>query len=116
MKRRFRLTKSTDIKRVRRLGKSYVHPFIVLITHPNQHETSRFTVTAGRSVGKAVQRNRAKRWLREALRPFIPSIVPGWDVLIVARQPITNASFQNCQNAMQTLLNRAHLLKDPHDD
>ena len=31
MKRKFRLTSSTDFQRVRRLGKSYAHPLIVLI-------------------------------------------------------------------------------------
>ena len=114
MKRRFRLTKSNDIKRVRRLGKSYAHPLIVLIAHPNQRDRSRFTVTAGRSVGKAVKRNRAKRWMREALRPLIPQIKSGWDIIIVARRPIADANFQNSQKALHTLLNRAQLIKEPN--
>jgi ribonuclease P protein component len=114
VKRRFRLTKSNDIKRVRQLGKPYAHPLIVLIALQNQRETSRFAVIAGRSAGNAVKRNRAKRWMREALRPLIPQIEPGWDIVIVARRPITDTNFQNSQKALQTLLNRAQLIKNPH--
>ncbi|HEX6305187.1 MAG TPA: ribonuclease P protein component [Anaerolineales bacterium] len=116
MKRRFRLTKSTDFKRVRRMGKSYAHPLLVLIAHPNDLDRSRFGVAAGRSLGKAVQRNRAKRRIREALRPLIPGVEPGWDIIILARGKLLAASFHHCQEALKDLLRRARLLKDPYDD
>ena len=63
--------------RVRQLGKSYAHPFVVLIKHPNHEDFSRFGVAAGRSIGNAVQRNRAKRRIREILRLHHPVIQPG---------------------------------------
>ena len=100
--------------RVRRLGKSYAHPLIVLITLPNQHEFSRFAVSAGRSVGNAVERNRAKRWLREMLRPLVPTITPGWDVLLIARQSISKSSFRKCQETLSRLMERAALITKPH--
>ena len=110
MKRRFRLTSSTDFKRVRRSGKSYAHPLVVLIALPNQLDKSRLAVSAGRSVGNAVHRNRAKRLIREALRPLTVDIVPGWDVVFLARQPISGATFEEVQAASVSLLRRAHLL------
>lgn len=116
MKRRFRLTRSTDIKRVRQLGKTYAHPLIVLIALGNEQNTTRFAIAAGRSLGKAVERNRAKRRLREALRPLMPAIAPGWDLLLLARRPLNEATFQQCQVALALLLKRARILNDPHDD
>jgi ribonuclease P protein component len=115
LNRRFRLTRSTDFKRVRRSGKSYAHPLLVLIARSNEHETSRFAVAAGRSVGNAVERNRAKRLLREGLRPLIPTIAPGWDVIILARRSITQATLQESQRALITLLSQARLMKENHD-
>ncbi len=85
---------------------------MVLIVLPNELEKSRFTVSAGRSVGNAVQRNRAKRLLRESLRPIIPEISPGWDILLLSRHSISEASFQEIQAALNTLLKRSHLLEN----
>lgn len=97
---------------MRRFGKSYAHPFIVLIGLPNEMNKSRFAVAAGRSIGKAVQRNRAKRILRETLRPLIPSMVSGWDIVLLARKPITTAAHAEIEAALKTLLSRANLLEN----
>jgi len=66
-------------------------------------------------VGKAVQRNRAKRLLREAIRPLIPNITRGWDVLLIARHPLAGASCQEAQAALVTMLKRSHLLEESYD-
>jgi ribonuclease P protein component len=48
--------------------------------------------TASRAVGGAVQRNRARRRLREAARQLLPGLgVPGVDYVIVARQSASQA-------------------------
>ena len=114
MNGKFRLRKSTDFKRVRRLGKSYAHPFVVLIKHPNQEGSSRFGVAAGRSTGNAVKRNRAKRRIREIVRPRISKILDGWDILFLARQSIHNATHAELQTALDELIKRAELSKDQY--
>ncbi len=110
MKRRFRLTGTKDFKRVRKLGKSYAHPLLVLVALPNDLGGSRFAVSAGRSVGNAVQRNRAKRLIREAVRPLIPQVRPGWDVLFLARHSLAEAEFSQTQEVIILLLQRSFLL------
>jgi ribonuclease P protein component len=107
MKRKFRLRSSTDFKRVRRLGKLYAHPLIVLIKHPNEVNISRFGVAAGRSIGNAVERNRSKRRIREIIRIQIPKIQTGWDIIFLARQPMKDASFAELQAAVDQLIERA---------
>ena len=110
VKRMFRLTRSTDIKRVRRLGKSYAHPLIVLITSPNPDQDLRIGVVAGVTVGKAVQRNRAKRQIRACLDELIPALVSGWDIIVLARKPIGQANFPEIRLALKNVLKRAGLL------
>jgi ribonuclease P protein component len=112
VKRKFRLKKTKDFKRVRRLGKSYAHPLIVLIKHPNPIGATRFGITAGRSIRKAVQRNRAKRRIREAVRPIMSIILPGWDIILLARKPILDARFGEISAALLILLKRANLLNE----
>ncbi len=110
MNRNFRLTGSTNFKRVRRSGKSYAHPLVVLVVLPDDGGTTRIGVTAGKAVGKAVQRNRAKRLLREALRPLLPKLRPGWKVILIARSPLLTADFTEIQACLTQLLMRANLI------
>lgn len=116
VKRRFRLTRSTDFKRVRSEGKSYAHPLVVLVASRSEADVTRVGVSASRSMGGAVQRNRAKRLLREAMRPLLPSAPAGWDVILIARAPLLQAQFQDVKAAVQVLLRRAGLPKQLPDD
>ncbi len=113
MNRRFRLKRSSDFQRVRREGQSFAHPLVVLVVAPNHEGKVRVGVAAGRTVGKAVARNRAKRRLREVMRPLIPHLPPGWDLLLIARRPLNQAPFAALQQAVHTLLRRAGLLPSP---
>lgn len=110
MDRKYRLTSSTDFKRVRRTGKSYAHPLTILVVSPNQKEISRFGITAGRTVGGAVVRNKAKRQMREALREHLPSIEPGWDIILIARSPISETKMSQIRKSIAGLLKRAGIL------
>jgi ribonuclease P protein component len=114
--RRFRLTRSADFQRVREQGKSYAHPLLVLIALPDAAPGLRFGIVAGRALGNAVRRNRAKRLVRSALQPHLPAITPGWVVVLIARRPMENAGFAQTQAALLALLRRARLISEAHDD
>jgi ribonuclease P protein component len=73
-------------------------------------EQIRVGVIAGRSVGKAVQRNRAKRMLREAAGPLLPDIKPGVDMVLIARAPILKASLTQVREALRNLLIKGNVL------
>ena len=114
MQRSFRLTRSTDFKRVRRNGKSYAHPLLVLIALENEDSlsTTRVGVAAGRSVGNAVKRNRAKRLIRAATQELYPQIKLGYDLVLIARAPIIQVKMPVLRTALQELLLRANLRKN----
>ncbi|MEZ0395450.1 MAG: ribonuclease P protein component [Anaerolineales bacterium] len=110
MKRRFRLTRSQDLKRVRQAGKSYTHPLVVLYVIPAERPWVRVGVTASRGVGSAVRRNRAKRLLRAAVSALLPDLQPGFDLLLIARTPLAAANMIQTKRALAALLSRAGLL------
>jgi ribonuclease P protein component len=112
VKRRFRLTRSTDFQRVRRLGKSFAHPLVVLIVLPNETSGLRCGIAASRAIGNAVKRNRAKRQIRAALNPLLEHIQPGWDMIILARRPIVGATTEQIREAIAGLLLRSRLLQE----
>ena len=115
MQRKFRLTRSTDFKRVRRTGKSYAHPFVVLVVQTSEAPRVRVGVTVGRSVGGAVQRNRAKRLIREAMRPLIPILLPGLDLILIARPALLSKSLQEIRQVLTNLLQRAQIVSHSNE-
>jgi ribonuclease P protein component len=113
VQRKFRLTRSEDFKRVRRIGKSYAHPLVVLVAYASEisaHTCARVGVAAGKTVGTAIQRNRAKRLLREALRPHLPAIAAVWDLVLIARPALANATLDDTRAALFNVLRRAKIL------
>ncbi len=95
---------------MRRLGKAIAHPFVVLLYLPNDSEQIRFGITAGKSIGNAVARNRAKRLLRAAIQPQIPLIKPGHDCILIARTPILKTNSSQLEEILARLLDKADLL------
>lgn len=110
MQRKFRLTRSEDFKRVRRSGKSYAHPLVVLIVQAHDQPRLKIGVAAGRTVGTAVHRNRAKRLLREAMRSLLPHITSNLDLILIARPGLVTATLEDTRQALLNLLQRAQIL------
>jgi ribonuclease P protein component len=110
VQRKFRLTRSEDFKRVRRSGKSYAHPLVVLIVQAHDQPRLKVGVAAGRTVGTAVHRNRAKRLLREAMRSLLPNIASNLDLILIARPGLVTATLEDTRQALLNLLQRAQIL------
>lgn len=98
------------------MGSSFAHPLLVLYFMKKDQGGTQYAVSAGRSVGKAVHRNRAKRLIRAALQEFIPKIKDGWNIVVVARKPLAAANCQDTKKALESLFEKANLLKDAHEN
>lgn len=71
-------------------------------------DQARVAVVASRRVGGAVQRNRAKRLLREAARQL--PLRPDVDVVLVARAPCAAARLDVVADEVQALARALELL------
>ncbi len=76
---------------------------MVLFCAPGSGE---WAVVATRRVGGAVERNRAKRILREAWRQVSPQVTGDIDAVLVAREAIRGATTQDLVSEMTELLPR----------
>ena len=82
----------------------------MLIVLPAPDEHTQIGIVAGRSVGNAVQRNRAKRMLREALRMLVTHVEPGWKIILISRNPILKAELSEIQCTLDQLFKKANLI------
>ena len=71
---------------------------------PNGRDHDRFGISTGRHLGGAVQRNRVRRRIREVLRRSPNETGCGWDILVIARPPAVDASFDDLRAALERLL------------
>jgi len=112
LERRFRVRDHERFRQIRREGASQAHPLMILSYLPNEMDVSRCGFTVSRRIGKAVERNRARRRMGEAVRHLWDLVHPGWDLVWIARPGINEASFPDIQDACARLLRRARLLKE----
>ena len=85
-----RIKENYEFRRAYNRGKSFVTPYAVIYAFKTKRNDIRLGITAGKKIGKAVERNRAKRLIRAAFRNVLPKINLGYDFVIVARVRILN--------------------------
>jgi ribonuclease P protein component len=95
--------RTAAIQRVFLEGRQTYGRRVVLFVAPGSGE---FALVAGKKVGGAVQRNRARRVLRAALREVAPKGMDGHDIVLVAREAIRGARTQDLIAEMTELLGR----------
>ncbi len=112
MARVFRLRPHGEFDRVRQTGRSWSHPLLIIIAQTRAAgsiDRARVSVTSGKKLGGAVVRNRVKRKLRAAVQQVYPHLGSTIDLIVIARQPMLEASVLDITQALTTTLQRARL-------
>ena len=75
LKREYRLKKKYQFNYTYRVGKSAHGKFLAVVYSPSKNKNVRIGISVSKKVGNAVQRNRARRILREAISQFLENIL-----------------------------------------
>ncbi len=106
------LKRSGEFERVRRQGRSWALGPVVLNAAGNGGDYVRCGFVAGKKVGGAVERNRARRLMREAVRQRLHLIKPGWDLVWIARHSILDAKLDAVGKSVNEALLRSRLITE----
>jgi len=93
-------------------GRSCANLLSVLYYLANRMDITRVGFSVSRRLGKAVVRNRVRRRYREAYRALRDRVLPGYDIVFIARRPAADAQYVEIEASIEQLLRKAGLLRE----
>ncbi|HCU07735.1 MAG TPA: ribonuclease P protein component [Clostridiales bacterium] len=105
------LRNKKDFTNIYRRERSVASKFVVVFYRKNQLPYSRKAFLASKKVGKSVQRNRARRLMKESYRQLETQIPPGWDFIFIARHTILDSKCADVKKSMEAAIKKAGIIK-----
>ena len=98
------LNENRDFRRLYGRGKSRAGNVLVTYALRTRRGYNRIGITTSKKIGKAVQRNRARRVIKEAYRLLEQQVPPSWDICFVARSKTCRVPMGLVQKMMRQQL------------
>lgn len=99
-----------DFKRAYTKGKSYVSPLLITYVIKNRYAMKKIGITTSKKIGNAVQRNRARRIIKQSFRLLYPCIKGKCDFVFVARGRTPYAKMQDVMKEMSNHMKKAGVI------
>ncbi|NMB07334.1 MAG: ribonuclease P protein component [Tissierellia bacterium] len=112
MKKKFRLRKNEDFQIAYKEGKKYWNRNLILYKRKNGLDYSRIGFSINKKFGNSVERNRAKRRMREICRLNFHNFRVGYDIIIIPKKNVINIGHKELNSAMLHIFKIAHLLRN----
>lgn len=100
-----------DFGRIYGKGKSVGERYVVLFFIRNRLGYNRRAFLASKKVGNSVQRNRARRLIRQSWKNIEEKLPEGYDFIIIARHSINGTKCPQVEESLRRALRRSGLLK-----
>lgn len=103
------LKQNHEFRRLYNKGKSAVSPYFVIYCRKTGRPVSRLGITTGVKLGNAVKRNRARRRIRELYRTHERGLLPGYDIVVVARTRSIDGRYGEMERSFRQLTRKLGL-------
>ena len=100
------LRKKDDFDAIYKAGRSVPDRYIVLFYRNNDLPYNRTAFLASKKVGNSVQRNRAKRLMKESYRLHREEFRAGYDLVFIARNTINGRKQRDVEKSLMNAAER----------
>jgi ribonuclease P protein component len=112
MKKKYRIKKNEEFQQVFQDGKSMANrQFVIYVLDRPEQPYFRLGLSVSKKIGKAVVRNRVKRYIRQAFLELQKEIVTGKDYVVIARMPASEMNYFEVKKSLMHVLKKAGMLK-----
>ncbi|MBR5721111.1 MAG: ribonuclease P protein component [Clostridia bacterium] len=98
-----------------RKGASVAAPTVVVYYRKNRQPVNQLGLTAAKKIGNAVQRNRARRLMREAYRMLEPTLAGKYDIVLVARSKTPFVLMDEVKSDLVRAFSKAGIIAENRD-
>jgi len=105
-----KLSKTSEFKKVFSEGRRIESKNLIIFILKNGYNFNRPGIIIKKETGKAVTRNKIKRWLKEAFRPINKKLSPGYDIIMLAKNNIKKSDYFDICHDLENLFYKGRLL------
>ena len=91
--RKRKLSKTSEFKKVFSEGRRIEGKNLIIFVLKNDYDFNRLGIIVKKEIGKAVVRNKIKRRLKEKSRLLNKQLLPGYDIIVMAKNNVREASY-----------------------
>ena len=107
---------NSDFRRLYNRGKAVTDPALVIYYSKNRAGICRIGITTSKKIGNAVQRNRSRRVIKEAVRNVCPELSPCYDIVMVARSKTKYLKSTRMEDVMRKVFRQEGMLKSESEE
>jgi ribonuclease P protein component len=110
------LKKNYQFRFVYNKGKSIANRYLVMYVVKNNLQINRIGYSVSKKVGNSVVRSHVTRLLRESYRLTESMLDNGFDIVVIARGAMKDATYAETDRSLKHLLKKHRLLHEQHTD
>ena len=110
MKKEYRVKKSQDFDNIIRKKQSFANRQFVIYYQENKLDHMRLGISVSKKLGKAHERNRLKRYVRESFKTR-KDFLKNYDIIIIVRPVAKGLSFLEFGSSIDHVLKRSKLYR-----
>ena len=104
-----KLSKTSEFKKVFSEGRRIEGKNLIIFILKNDYGFNRLGIIVKKETGKAVARNKIKRRLREASQLLNKKLLPGYDIIVLAKNNIRESNYFEICYGLESLFYKGKL-------